>query len=94
MYLAIIKCVTAVILSNFSCHYLCNRSSSDIGVFGYVGVLKLKEHSPEAWHIPTRTTCRYICMYIYIYIYIYIYMQVKLSVLFNNAVICSVHMML
>jgi len=38
MYLVINKCVTAVILSNFSHHYLCNLSTSDIGVFGYIGV--------------------------------------------------------
>ena len=30
MYLVINKCVTAVILSNFSHHYLRNRSASDI----------------------------------------------------------------
>jgi len=28
------KCVTAAILSNFTCHYLRNRSTLDIGVFG------------------------------------------------------------
>jgi len=39
MYLVINKCVTAVIISNFSLHYLCNRSTLDIGVFGYIGVL-------------------------------------------------------
>ena len=39
MYLVINKCVTAVILSNFSRHYLRNLSTSDIGVFGYIGVL-------------------------------------------------------
>ena len=39
MYLLINKCVTAVILSNFSRHYLRNRSTSDIGVLGYIGVL-------------------------------------------------------
>jgi len=39
MYLVINKCVTAVILSNFSRHYLRNRSTSDIGVFCYIGVL-------------------------------------------------------
>ena len=33
------KCVTAVTLSNFSRHYLRNRSTSDIGVLGYIGVL-------------------------------------------------------
>ena len=39
MYLLINKCVTAVTLSNFSRHYLRNRSTSDIGVWGYIGVL-------------------------------------------------------
>ena len=47
MYLVINKCVTAVILSNFSRHYLRNRSTSDIGGLGYIGVLKRKEHSPR-----------------------------------------------
>jgi hypothetical protein len=41
----------------FSRYYLPNRSTSDIGVFGYIGVLWLKEHSPEAWHIIPRTPC-------------------------------------
>ena len=57
MYLVINKCVTAVILSNFSRHYLRNRSTSDIGVLGYIGVLWHKEHSPEVWHIPPGTLC-------------------------------------
>ena len=39
MYLVINKYVIAVILSNFSRHYLRNRSTSDIGVLGYIGVL-------------------------------------------------------
>ena len=38
MYLVINKCVTAVTLSNFSRHYLRNRSTLDIGVLGYIGV--------------------------------------------------------
>ena len=38
MYLVINKCVTAAILSNFSRHYLRNRSTLDISVFGYIGV--------------------------------------------------------
>jgi len=33
MYLVINKCVTAVKVSNFSGHYLRNRSNLDIGVF-------------------------------------------------------------
>ena len=38
VYLVINKCVTAAILSSFSRHYLRNRSTLDIGVFGYIGV--------------------------------------------------------
>ena len=38
MNLVISKCVTAVILSNFSGHYLRNRSTLDIGVLGYIGI--------------------------------------------------------
>ena len=39
VYLVINTCVTAVILSNFSGRYLRNRSTLDIGVLGYIGVL-------------------------------------------------------
>jgi hypothetical protein len=39
MNLVINKRVTAVILSNFSRNYLRNRSTLDIGVLGYIGVL-------------------------------------------------------
>jgi len=59
MYLIINKCVTAVILSNVSSHYLRNRLTSDIGVLGYIGVLWLKKHYPEVWHIPHGTPCIY-----------------------------------
>ena len=34
MYLVINKCVTAVKVSNFTAHYLRNRSTLDIGVLG------------------------------------------------------------
>jgi hypothetical protein len=37
--LVINKCVTAVILSIFSDHYLRNRTTLDIGVLGYISVL-------------------------------------------------------
>ena len=47
MYLVINKCVTAVKGSNFSGHYLRNRSTLDIGVLGYIGIVQHKEHSPE-----------------------------------------------
>jgi hypothetical protein len=36
MYLVINKCVTPVKVSNFSGHYLRNRSALDIGVLGYL----------------------------------------------------------
>jgi len=39
MNLIISKCVTAVKVSNFSGHYLHNRSTLDIGVLGYIGIL-------------------------------------------------------
>jgi len=37
--LVINKCVTAVKVSNFSGHYLRNRSTLDTGVLGYIGIL-------------------------------------------------------
>ena len=57
MYLAINKCVTAVKISNFSGHYLRNRSTLDIGVLGYIGVVQHKEHSREILSIPPGTPC-------------------------------------
>ena len=55
MYLVISKCVTAVKVSNFSGHYLRNRSTLYIVVLGYIGIVQHKEHSPEVWHIPPGT---------------------------------------
>ena len=57
MYLVISKCVTAVKVSNSSGHYLRNRSTLDIGVLGYIGIVQHKEHSPEVSHIPPGTSC-------------------------------------
>jgi len=57
MYLVINKCVTAVKVSNFSGHYLRNRSNLDIGVLGYIGIVQHKEHPPEVFHIPPGTPC-------------------------------------
>ena len=31
----------------FDGHYLRNRSTLDIGVLGYIGIVQHKEHSPE-----------------------------------------------
>ena len=57
MYLVINKWVTAVKVSNFSGHYLRSRSTLDIGVLGYIGIVQHKEHSPEVSHIPPGTSC-------------------------------------
>ena len=42
-------------VSNFSGHYLRNRSTLDIGVLGYIGIVQHKEHSPEVLSIPPGT---------------------------------------
>jgi len=55
--LVINKCVTAVKVSNFSGHYLHNRSTLDIGVLGYIGIVQHKEHCPEILSIPPGTPC-------------------------------------
>ena len=60
MYLVINKCVTAVKFSNFSGHYLRNRSTLDIGVLGYIGIVQHKEHSPEVFSIPPGTPCIFV----------------------------------
>ena len=41
----------------FSGHYLRNRSTLDIGVLGYIGIVQHKEHSPEVLSIPPGTLC-------------------------------------
>ena len=41
----------------FSGQYLCNCSTLDIGVLGYIGIVWPKEHSPEDWSIPPVTPC-------------------------------------
>ena len=46
-------------VSNFSGHYLRNRSTFDIGVLGYIGIVQHKEHSPEVLSIPPGTLCIY-----------------------------------
>ena len=57
MNLVISKCVTAVKVSNFTCHYLGNRSTLDTGVLGYIGIVQHKEHPPEVWSVPPVTPC-------------------------------------
>ena len=41
----------------FDGHYLRNRSTLDIGVLSYIGIVQNKEHSPEVLSIPPGTTC-------------------------------------
>ena len=48
MYLVINKCVAAAILSNFSRHYLRNRSTLDIGVLGYIVYFNLRNILPKS----------------------------------------------
>ena len=57
MYLVINKCVTTVKVSNVTCHYLRNRSTLDIGVLGYIGIVQHKEHPPEVLSVPPVTPC-------------------------------------
>ena len=51
----------------FDGHYLSNRSTLDIGVLVYIGIVQHKEHSPEVLSVPPGTPCVYIYIYIYIY---------------------------
>ena len=57
MYLVINKWVRAVNVSNFSDQYLRNHWTLDIGILGYIGIVWLKEHSPEVWSVPPVTPC-------------------------------------
>ena len=41
----------------FSGHCLRNRSTLDIGVLGYIGIVQHKEHSPQVLSIPPGTPC-------------------------------------
>ena len=41
----------------FPGHYLRNRSTLDIGVLGYIGIVQHKEHSPEVLSLPLGTPC-------------------------------------
>ena len=41
----------------FDGHYLRNRSTLDISVLGYIGIVQHKEHSPEVSSIPPGTPC-------------------------------------
>ena len=85
MNLVISKCVTAVKVSNFSCHYLRKRSTLDIGVLGYICIVQHNQHSPEVLSLPPGTPC----IYIYIHIYIYIYQTQVIWNLNINEIISS-----
>jgi len=80
MYLVINKCINAVKCSNLSGHYLRNRSTLDIGVLGYIGILYIKEHPPEDWHISPGTPCVCMCMYVCMNIWMYLCMLVSMYV--------------
>ena len=41
----------------FDGHYLRNRSTFDIGILGYIGIVQHKEHSPGVLSIPPGTPC-------------------------------------
>ena len=41
----------------FSGYYFPNRSTLDIGVLGYIGIVQHKESSPEVLSIPPGTPC-------------------------------------
>ena len=43
--------------THFDGHYLRNRSTLDVGVLGYIGIVWPKEHSPEVSHVPPVTPC-------------------------------------
>jgi len=38
-------------------HYLRNRSTLDVGVLGYIGIVQHKKHSPEVLSITPGTSC-------------------------------------
>jgi hypothetical protein len=57
MYLVINTWVIADKVSNFSGPYLRNHWTLDIGVLGYIGIVWLKEHSPEVRSFPPGTFC-------------------------------------
>ena len=82
MNLVISKCVTDVKVSNFSGHYLRNRSTLDIGALGYIGIVQHKEHSPEVLSIPPGTPC------ILISDNLYPYVSITVVTFLNRALYC------
>jgi hypothetical protein len=63
MYLVINACVTALNLENFSHHYLHNRSTLEIVVFGYTDANSLINILPKHGIFPQKTWCiHHACM--------------------------------
>ena len=91
MNLVISKCVTAVKVTNFTGHYLPNRSTLDIGVLGFFGIVSHKEHPPEVWSVPPVTPCiinvllmtDVFVFYIYVTLTLECYMKCMLQHSFN-----------
>jgi len=56
----------------FSCQYLRNHWTLDIGFWGYIGIVWPKEHSPEVRSFPPGTPCIWclcVCMYVCMYVF-------------------------
>ena len=68
MYLVINKLVTAVKVSKFSGHYLRKRSTLDIGVLSYIGIIYIRNTLPKSGTFLLGQP-----VYIYIYRAPYIY---------------------
>jgi hypothetical protein len=62
-YLVINVCVTAFNLENFSQHYLHNRSTLDIVVFGYTDANSLINILPKHGRFPQKHLVYTLCMY-------------------------------
>ena len=82
MYLAINKWVIAVNVSDFSGQYLRNHWTLDIGVLGYIGIVRPKEHSPEVWSVPPVTPC--ICTIVCVYV-----RNVSVSAVYGHCTVCG-----
>ena len=52
----------------FDGHYIRNRSTLDIGVLGYIGIVQHKEHSREVLSIPPGTPCTWFCIIRYCHV--------------------------
>ena len=69
----------------FSGHYLRNRSTLDMGVLGYIGIVQHKEYSPEVLSIPPGTPC----------IFLSIFLSHVINIFFNFTIqspcLCSIY---